>query len=181
MSGCTPPPRPEDFTLGLSGFGYCNVPQNQTARTTVPASRRLNFQTTELEIALAEQKRQAAVITLLQQRLEDRDRGTYVYLLQVPTPRERVNKSTPGDTRSHNMLRRRNRQGRGAARTSIALGIFFSRHKSSDWIVPFTPRARPGPLDRPHGVTDLKPLDHRSLSVPTERTVRSPRQGWTLT
>lgn len=83
MSGNIPPPRLEDFTLGLSGFGYCNTPQNQTARTTVPTTRQLNFQPTELEVALAEQKRQAAVIALLQQRLEDQDRGT---LFTPPLP-----------------------------------------------------------------------------------------------
>lgn len=70
-----PPSEPENFILSLAGYGSINPEPNQAGRTILPVSRRLTFPPIELDIALVEQKREAAVITLLQQRLEDQDRG----------------------------------------------------------------------------------------------------------
>lgn len=75
MSERIPLPGPKNFTLGLAGYKSLNTTPNQAGRVVLPVSCQLSYPPTELEIALAEQKLQAEVIALLQQRLEDRDRG----------------------------------------------------------------------------------------------------------
>lgn len=65
MSERIPPPGSENFILSLAGYGSLKTTPNQAGRVILPVSHQHFYPPTELEIALAEQKRQAEVIALL--------------------------------------------------------------------------------------------------------------------
>lgn len=160
MAQRLPPPSPENFTLGLAGFGSINIDLSHIARTTAPVSCRLSFPQTKLDIALAEQKCQAAVIALLQQRLEEQDGGAIV----TPTPGHLAEPSRPKKT--HKRSRR--------SRKTLASELAPSERRTVFNRLEQPPRTQPA-ASRPHVASIIHGESSRSSA--TNSTAHSHRTG----
>lgn len=135
MAQRLPLPGPENFTLGLAGYGFLNSKPSQAPGTIPPVSRQLSFPQTELDVALAEQKRQGAVIVLLEQRLEEQEGGMVVTSTHVhpaePSRPKKIHK------RSRKSVQTRTTGPVGSERRTV-----FERLKHTPRIPPMSSRPR---------------------------------------